>query len=67
MRKNQLFRVHGHFRGHIQMSIASNVAMIEAQNFQHKYIIYVSTCIISNHTKLNYTFRDMDPLSLILE
>ena len=41
--------------------------MIKAQKFQHECIIYVSTCNISNKAELNYTFRDMDPLSLILE
>ena len=52
---------------HIQISIASNLDVIKAQNFQHQCIIYVSTCNISNKAELSYTFRDMDPLSLILE
>ena len=52
---------------HIQISIASNLDMIKAQNFQHECIIYVSTCNISNKAELNYNLRDVDALSLILE
>ena len=55
--------------GHIQItcSIVSNLAQIKAHNFQHEYVLYVFTSNISNHTKSNYYFGDMDPLSLILE
>ena len=46
----KLFRVHGRFRGHIQISIASYLTIIKSQNFQHKCTFYVPTFNISNKT-----------------
>ena len=48
MCKNRLFRVHGRFRGHIQICIASNLTMLKEQNFQHN-ADYVSTFNIINY------------------
>ena len=49
---------------YIQMSTASNVAMIKAQTFQQTC---VSTCNLLIHTESNCSFRAMGPLSIILE
>ena len=41
--------------------------MINAPNFRHEQVKYVSTCGIINNTESNNTFREMNSLSLVLE